>query len=173
MCALCQEEEGAGSFRKIPRLSVRQADALGDSGIQREVTAQLDPFMQKRAPWGNTEMQGACQVSCILNQVQLLNNKVKGGKSGICPGKDGNTPGKLLWAPGYHPALHPVAVLSLCCSSRKLFWGLGKSLLKEMIFILLWSLIVWGFVVGIGISSGHLTLNPEPILSCRAQVSSD
>lgn len=31
----------------------------------------------------------------------------------------------------------------------------------------------WGLVVGIGISSDHLKLSPEPILSCRAQVRFD
>lgn len=111
LCASGQEEEEeAGSLRKIPRLSVRQSDAVGHNGIQREVTVQLDPFMQQESALGNTQKQGVCQVSCILNQAQLLNNEVEEGKSSVCPGKDGNTPGKLLQALVIHPALHPVAV---------------------------------------------------------------
>jgi hypothetical protein len=52
LCASSQEEVESGSFRKIPRLSVRQAEALQDNGIQTDMTAQLDPFMQKESALG-------------------------------------------------------------------------------------------------------------------------
>lgn len=80
-------------------------------------------------------MQGACQISYTLSQVQSLSNKKKEENSDICPGKDGETPGKFLWAIGYPP------IPRFCCfvsaAVAKLFWGFGKSLLKEIIFVLL------------------------------------
>lgn len=52
LCASSQEEVESGNFRKILRLSVRQAEALRDHGIQTDVTAQLDASMQKDSALG-------------------------------------------------------------------------------------------------------------------------
>lgn len=93
---LCQGKGESGSPWKIPRLSVRQADALGDNGIQRQVTAWLHLYLQEESTLGELTDEGACQVSCMLNQVQLLNDNVKEGKSGICSGKDRKSPEKVL-----------------------------------------------------------------------------
>lgn len=81
----------------------RQADASGDNGIQREVTAQLHPFMQEESTLGELTEEGACHVSWVLNQVQLLNDNVKERKSGICSGTDRTSPEKLLQVTGYPP----------------------------------------------------------------------
>lgn len=48
-------------------------------------------------------MEGACQVSCILNQVQFLNNKAKEENSGVYLGKSGKTLGKLHDVTGFSP----------------------------------------------------------------------
>ena len=56
---------------------------MGDKEIQKEVTARLHPFMQEESALGELTDEGACQVSCMLNQVQLLSDNAKEGKSGV------------------------------------------------------------------------------------------
>lgn len=113
LCASSQEEVEFGSVGKIPRLSVRQAEALGE---------QWDSDRQDSSSWSihaEEECLGEthrCKVHVrsLIFWTKFRCLIIKRRKTGILLDKDGETPDKLLWAMGYPP--HP-SILLLCHSS--------------------------------------------------------